>query len=255
MVENPIYLVITIASIVVAIIFYIKGVRKKMPIIARFREKVLGIGVNAPPELKLFFGEVQVSDVYRTTFLVLNRGKVAIRKSDIVGNIRIIFNDSEILRQPIIHDVSNESIGFRVAKVYEGNQHQIDLTFDYLNENDGAIFEVLHTNDNGININARLIDVNKIIEIKYPKPLRRWRIKYYFVSFVLFCGFIIWGINDMITKGPEITTITTNGDKAFNYGPFVIAIGIAWLLTFIPDLRDFYSYFRLPKWSRRWLTR
>ena len=127
-----------------------------------------------------------------------------------------------------------------------------ELSFDYLNENDGAVFEVLHTKNTGIDINARLIDVNKIIEIKYPKTFTRWRIKYNLVSFFGFCGLLVWGLYEMITKGAEVTTITMNGDKVFNYGPLVMAIGIAWLLTFIPDLRDFCSYYRLPKWSRRW---
>lgn len=250
---NPIYLVITIVSIGIAIYFGRKSIRKKEPFVAYFREKVLGIGANAPVELKLLFNDIQVSDVYRTRFLIFNKGKLAIRKSDIVDGITIIFDSGEILGEPVIKCVSNESVKFRAIKTSQDNKYQIELDFDYLNEKDGAVIEVLHTEDSNTSTKARLIDVEKITEIKNIKPFIRWRMRYYFYSFIGFCGLLGWGVYE-ITHG-EVNTSPANGVDIKVFYPIMISLGVAWLLTFLPDVKNYIRYYSFPKWSREFVSR
>lgn len=188
---NPVFLVISIASAVVAIYFGVKSIRRKQPVVAWFRHKLIGIGADAPAELRLLFNNIAVPEVYRTKFVVFNRGKLAIKKEDFRSNFRIVFEDGEILRQPIIYEKSSESIGFRTSAVQEGGKHQIDLNFDYLNEKDGAVFEVLHTKDADTHTEARLIDVNEIIEMRNLKPMRIRRLRYYFISFLVFLDYLL----------------------------------------------------------------
>ena len=252
MIWNPIYLGITIVSIVVAVYFGLRSIRKKEPVFAWCREKIIGLGSNAPEELKLLFNDVPLAKVFRTTFIVFNRGRLAIRKDDIVGCLRISFDEGAILRQPIIHTKSSQSIEFLANAVVENNKHQVELEFQYLNHNDGAVFEVLHTDDTKINIDATLIDVNKIIDIGNMKPIQVGRMKYLFGSFIGFCALFGWAIHGAVTMDESSTT---TGEPLSIWVPLVIAFAITWLLTFMTDVREFYRYYRFPSWSRAWLKR
>ena len=88
--------ILGIATIVLAI----KHTKKKKPVWAYITRKIIGLGANAPPELKLTFDERPINDVYQTIFILFNKGNEAIRQNDITENVAIHFKGADILRHP-----------------------------------------------------------------------------------------------------------------------------------------------------------
>ena len=136
-------IVVTVALGVVAIIQGFKLVRKKRPSWAYTTYKMIGLGSNTPPELKVMFGNVLVNEVYKTTLIFFNRGKEPIRaKEDIIKPVSICFNNAQILREPIVHpNEKSNNIGFTAKR----NNDCVDIKFKCLDYEDGAVIEVFHT--------------------------------------------------------------------------------------------------------------
>ena len=137
-------IIVTVVLGVTAIVQGFKLARKKKPSWAYTTKKVIGLGSDAPPELKLMFADIPVNEVYHTDFIFFNAGREPIRASeDVVKPITIHFKDAQILKKPLIHP-SNEDIQFTV----EHSNDYIEIYFKCLDYQDGAIVEVLHTSSN-----------------------------------------------------------------------------------------------------------
>ena len=81
---TPATIVVIAIPIVVAIYFGLKSTRRKQPKFAYSTRKIIGVGADSPPELKLRFRNMPVTDVYETTLIFFNAGRESIRLSDIV---------------------------------------------------------------------------------------------------------------------------------------------------------------------------
>jgi hypothetical protein len=132
-------------SIIIGIVLYLKSRRNKEPAWAYRTSKIIGIGTNAPKELKLTFSGKPVNEVYKTTLMFINKGRETIRKEDVTQNIAIYFTGAEILREPTIESVSKQAIEFAVNQIIDAGKHAVKLDFRYLDHNDGGVIEVIHT--------------------------------------------------------------------------------------------------------------
>jgi hypothetical protein len=129
--------IVSIVSVIVAI----RLARRRLPTWGYETKKLIGLGSEAPPELKLTFGDKPVADVFRTVVVFYNDGREAIRSNeDVINPIAVNFSGATILREPSVRP-SNDDIEFR-AKREEGS---VSLTFKYLDHQDGALVEVFHT--------------------------------------------------------------------------------------------------------------
>ena len=84
-------------TIFLTVYLFRKQFSKQEPVWAFYTTKIIGLGSDAPKELALTFNGKPVSEVYRTLFLLFNRGKKAIRKEDIAKPITVHFENSKIL--------------------------------------------------------------------------------------------------------------------------------------------------------------
>lgn len=153
------------------IVLALKLAKKKKPVWAYQTRKIVGLGSDAPPELKLIFGNMPVNDVYQTSFTFFNKGTDIINKDDVTDNVTIHFRGARILRQPNIKATSNDKIRFSAKQVIKEGDDSIQLDFLYLAHHDGAIIEVLHTESQQIRHtgNIKGVDIRKVGEFEPSK--------------------------------------------------------------------------------------
>lgn len=125
-------------------------------------KKVIGLGSNAPPELQLMFGRRRITDLYQTDIMIFNAGNESLRRNDITEDITVRFEGAEILRPPIIIAKSKEAIRFTTKAVKDNNDFSLELNFLYLDHNDGAVIEVLHSKSEKLSCSGNVIGVKKI---------------------------------------------------------------------------------------------
>ena len=133
----------------------IRYVKKKKPVWGYDVREIIGLGSEAPPEVKLTFNDRQVKDVYRTVVIFFNKGNESIRKQDVVKSIVVDFGDGKILKEPTLLSISKKETNFYVNKV---GDNSIELGFNYLGHSDGACIEVMHTEGSSPSISGTIID-------------------------------------------------------------------------------------------------
>lgn len=192
-------IIITIALGVVTIVLALKLARKRQPVWAYKTTKIIGLGSDAPPELKLTFNERLVSDVYQTRLIFFNKGNEPILKDDVTEGIVIHFEEADILRQPTILAMSRKGIEVSVKQVVRDGDNAIEIDFKYLDHNDGAVIEVLHTTSQGVKASGNIIGTNKIRYIgefvpSYDRPLVNvvMRMALYVVMPIVAIGVLFW---------------------------------------------------------------
>jgi len=232
--------VATIGAVVVSIAAIVVGLRaiwRKKPVWAYITSKIIGLDTDAPAGLKLSFNEKPVRDAYRTTFIFFNKGRETIRENDVAADIAIHFKEATILQPPVILKSSNAAIKFSAKQTDKGGDNAIKLSFDYLDHNDGAVVEVLHTKSQEITRSGTIKGADRkridyIGEFLPPRPLKLRGLLLGYGMLVLFglFGGVMW----FITGDVSLLII---------FLVFFLPIG---LLTGISTFR---RYIKFPKWS------
>ena len=241
-------------STLLAVIFFIvmlvlalKVTKRKKPVWAYKTTKIIGLGSNAPPELKLTFSDRPVSDVYQTTFIFFNKGTEAIRKDDMTESLTIHFKGAEILRQPIIKAKSKEAIEFSAKQVVKEGDNSIQIGFLYLDHEDGAVVEVLHTASEEITCYGNIIGASEIRNIGEFKPSR---------PRLLLTRLIISLAPVIAISGVFVYYSLTLG---FKEEPIIVPLvlilaGLLFVATLIPSILSNFRYRKFPRWSRNILA-
>lgn len=223
-------------GIILAIVFFIATIvlglrltRRKKPVWASVTNEIIGLDTDAPAELKLSFADKSVRDAYRTIFIFFNKGREPIRKNDVAEDIVIHFKGADILQQPDILKPSKEAIEFSAKQIVKDGDKAIELSFRYLDHNDGAVVEVLHTKHQAITHSGDIIGADRIRYIgeflpPSPPDLRR-----------LLRGYGMLGLLGvvMLVIAEDVPIMLA----------FLLLIGI---LIGIPTFR---RYIKFPKWS------
>lgn len=223
-----------------AMVLALKLARRKRPVWAYKTRKIVGLGSDAPPELKLVFSGVPVSDVCQTTLIFLNKGTDIIRKDDVTDNVTIHFPEARILRQPTIRATSNDEVRFLARQLVKGGDNAVQLDFLYLAHHDGAVIEVMHTESQQIShsgniMGTRIVNIGEF-DPSQPRPTtaRPVIMATLVVSAVfLTIARVSWGL----TVSPDILSIV-----------YLLAGGF--LAVAISDVRNHIHYRRFPTWSR-----
>jgi len=236
-------IIFTLAFGIAAIVLGLKVAKKKQPVWAYKATKIIGLGSNAPPELKLTFNEQPVSDVYRTRFILFNKGNEAILKDNVTESITIQFKGAEILRQPEIKAKSKEAIKFSAKHVVKDGYNSIEVSFLYLDHDDGAVIDVLHTTSEEITCIGNIIGVRQIKNIGEfePVPLRRqrWRIILYSIASMSLIAIVLhdYLVSPSDSRVPLYALI------------LAIILAIIWLAMPILTPSPYFHYMRFPRWS------
>ena len=158
----------TMLGIILAPIFFIVTIvlairlnKKKKPAWAHKTRKVIGLGSDAPPELKMTFAGKPVTDVYRTTFIYFNRGNETIPQEHVTEPIAVHFEGADILREPARLAMSKEANKVSVTQSTKDGDNVVALQFLYLDHNDGVVVEVLHTESRRIRCSGNIMGTDK----------------------------------------------------------------------------------------------
>lgn len=164
-------LIATIVSSVVGVAIGVIGIwlalkslklaKLKEPVWAYLSAKIIGLVKGAPEELRLTFAGKPISELYQTAFIFFNRGHDEIRSQDIQKKPKVYFNDAKIVREPQIILRSRDEIDFSVKKVASKKGDCVELGFSFLEYNDGAVVEVLHTKSSKIECSGTILGTDK----------------------------------------------------------------------------------------------
>ena len=187
---------IAVIAIVVAIILYFRSKREEKPgYVSRTIELVGPHGALAD-EVRILYGSEEVPRVSSTRIIFWNRGRQTIDRQDIRKDypLEIVFHrydlqpsmtndkstghekrlfeiacleDIRVLRSRV-HKMSREHILFDVLDHTRDKslpENKVRITFDFLDQNDGADIEVLHTGDRDVQFNVQGV-IRGVAEIK-----------------------------------------------------------------------------------------
>ncbi|HEY33697.1 MAG TPA: hypothetical protein G4O10_11450 [Dehalococcoidia bacterium] len=244
-------------GVILAIIFFIlmlivtiKYRRVKKLVWSYETKKLIGIGSDSPPELRLMFGGEQVSDVYRTNLIVVCTGSESLRKNDVTEEITMHFKGAKILRSPSIVRQSNDANEITTDTDTIDDDFDVKIDFIYLDYNDGAVVEVLHTKYSELSCSGNVIGVRTIKHKEGYKSYRagfresiRWR-----DSILPFLLILAFGFPILIAPAFSDESIASLWEK---FG-MIVSLATGMLLTtlvFGPLATAFSLMASFPKWS------
>lgn len=137
-----------IISYIISYIFYKKDKNKSILAYQTNSDVILNKDnqINLD-DIKITYNNKEISNLSKSYIIIWNMGNKTIEGKDIVEDdkLRIVFNgdDGEILYPKIIKTTRNV-IKFNANKIDNKNK-EVEINFDYLDVNDGAFIEILHT--------------------------------------------------------------------------------------------------------------
>lgn len=228
--------------IVVLTIVAIRTARRKKPVWAYSTRHIIGRDAEAPPELKYIFGTKEVTEVYKTTIIFFNMGNdkfcgdlVPIGSSDLNEAVIIKFEGAEILRPPSVQTRSKGVANNFSAEQIKDAPSAIQLHFQILNHNDGAIIDVWHTKCADVEIPNAEITRLKAFARKWPEGFYGG-----FVIAILFAAMLVWMWLDTVSQA-EL-------DRGF-----VVSLACftsAYIFFIGTGIRRLLRYIQFPRWSR-----
>lgn len=148
-------LLLTSASLLLAIHFYLRGRKQKLPKYAlRSSSLVRGL-VNRVQGLEVLYGGRQIEDLTVSRIAFWNAGRETINYADVATIDPIIVQiggGAKILEAKIIL-AKNPANQFRIRKSEEENQIQIE--FEYIDQHEGLIIQFFHTGIDDSNIRLK----------------------------------------------------------------------------------------------------
>jgi hypothetical protein len=169
--ETIINYAIGILGLILAYYFYKKGERKKEPVYSIKSVNVISDYASKYEDLTVSYKGEKVENFTVSKLLFYNHGADTIDKADIttLNQLKIIGLDCEILNARVLQ-ASNSSIDFKL-RLDRANSWVI-IDFEYLNTNQGAVFELVHTglSSEHLEIQGDIRNVQMISQID-PKKL------------------------------------------------------------------------------------
>lgn len=154
--SNPWIIIIslgfTILSVILAIIFFIKSIKKKSPrFLVRSRNLVQKLDNNS--DIKIYYNDEPVNNLTFSKVVIWNNGKETIHDRDITSSdpLMISVEDEFTILDVEILDCPSESNLINVEKL---NNKSVRVDFEYLDHKDGCIIQVIHDGKNSENINV-----------------------------------------------------------------------------------------------------
>ena len=238
-----ILIILAIAALIatiVAIWLAIKAAKKKQPVWAYKTKTIIGLGSDAPEELKLSFAGIPIKEAYRTKFIFFNRGNESIRDNDVKAKVAVHFGQALILREPVVVKPSRPDIKFLARKVIDGANQFVELDFSFLDHDDGAVVEVLHTRNEPERCSGTIVGAKPIEQVKEFVPYKPLdlvaKLKNRDSMFAIFLAFIFSGlvIYAAINKG--------NPDLAIAFFGIIALFSLLGLLSR-------YRQNKFPNWT------
>lgn len=181
---------IGLAGLVVALILYRASIIGARPVCQRRGIRLIGPDLKAlPQEVEIRFRGQVVDRLTKTLLIVWNGGKALLRGVDIVADdpFRAEFSkDAQVLQVRVLKTtrVTNK---FSARRDFEANR--VLFEFDYLDPRDGAVVEILHTDEKRYpqlagtirGVPKGVVDLGRVpsqLTRDLPPPLNRRRLFY-----------------------------------------------------------------------------
>lgn len=133
---------IAIIGIFLAIFFYIKSNKVKLPYYAISSHNIVRDLVSSIDLLKVLYDRERIENLTATKIAFWNAGNDTIKREDISVPLTVTVKKGHILKAQKLHEVEEEN-GFSIP-ISKDKSH-INLDFNYLEKNQGVIIQLLHT--------------------------------------------------------------------------------------------------------------
>lgn len=155
----------TVAAFVFAIYTWVKSKRKKEFTYISDSYKIIQIGKETIPKLKLTYDNKIVDNVIITKYAIWNSGNTIIEACDILNEkpLKLLSTNrnTTILDIKIIAE-SDATNKFRIVDIKE---NCAVISFDFINPKDGIVIQVIHTGEASfIEINCRIKENKKSVK-------------------------------------------------------------------------------------------
>lgn len=143
--KNPFFQIInTIFGFIGLIILLYKCFGKKKKLGLFFKPTKIFLDVNLP-EVKNTYNQEVITSLFETEFILWNKGKKIIEKSDFVTEFEI-YGQNDKLKILDVNYISSNCDEDNIKYNLNEKNHLI-IHFDYLKQNQGMKFKILHTGD------------------------------------------------------------------------------------------------------------
>jgi hypothetical protein len=111
--------------------------------------KIIGKDERAiPDDVKIYFGDIPVERLVKNLVIIWNSGYTTFDGKNIIDSnpLRAEYNkDASVMRLAILKSTRSENVP--MAYISKTNPNEVIFSFDYLEPNDGAVFEIYHTGE------------------------------------------------------------------------------------------------------------
>lgn len=229
-VNNPIlqFVVIVIAFVGLPLAIYsvVKGPSKRC--FSCYVESINLIRQNRTKfkKIKVMFDDKEVENISITNFTLWNSGKLEIRKDDLAKGkeLKIVAQEGTSILDARILCFNEESNLFSISSI---STNAVQIDFDYVNENEGVVIEIVHTGDSeSLSVDCKLKggkDVHKFsysssssFKFKISDRTRKKIAGYVIVGFIVLCMLVALyataaiyneDIRDLLCKNQKIEEV------------------------------------------------
>lgn len=149
--------IITLISLLLAIIFYIKSKKVKLLCYAIRSQNIVRDLVSRIDLLEMLYDGKRIENLTATKIAFWNAGNDIIDKNDIVNNCPLTVNVEKGYKILDVKTFNNDKGNQFSIKLSDDRSH-IDISFEYLAKNEGEIIQLLHTgkSEQDIKIDGRM---------------------------------------------------------------------------------------------------
>lgn len=239
-------LVLAVASIVLAVILFIKGRRVKALSWAISTTNVIGPDTPPLPELSIHYAHEAVGSLSLSSVSIWNAGTESISGNEIspAMPLALITNSQEVrILDCTVTLASNKAAG--ITTQHKDHEH-VDICFHYLNTGDGCVMRVIHTGttSDDLTVSGGIQGMKTIRRVRpYDGPLRSSGATLAAITLGLLTVVVLGTVFPL--PGRSTSVGWTFWTHAVYPGlPFWLFVGLYWLITVIPATFIIQKYIR-----------
>jgi hypothetical protein len=237
--------ILGIIGLVASYYFYRKSIRIKEPVYSIKSNNLISGSASTLENLSVIYKDEKVNNLTVSKVLFYNRGGETITGKDIVNRnfLKISSKSCDVLDSSVI-EVNNSSNNFSVY--YDKPSKIVAIDFDYLDQNQGAVIQVIHTglSSEDITVQGDVMGVQNIVN------LRPDRFSVYKTEMSIGLRLIVSLISISIILG-SFWWASSRQQYPLILNLFLAAGIVGILIGIIGDLSVFSPFISLPAWLRR----
>ncbi|MDX6271506.1 MAG: hypothetical protein QOD28_2729 [Acidobacteriota bacterium] len=185
--------IITLLSIILAVFFYLKSKRSKLPCYSTRNINIIRDLVSRIESLEMLYDSHRIENLTVTKFAFWNGGSETIGSQDVASSDPVSFQvveGCEILKAQKLYE-KNSANKFALISTSNNSQHLIE--FEYIDKDEGAVFQFLHTgkSNQDIIVSGTIKGAGKLVEKNYSS-FEKWLLKVFPFAKIYLTGSRAW---------------------------------------------------------------